>query len=155
MIPARSYIKPEITKLLQEFRMNRLKVKGVTDFTNVKQVSKAVNSCARHPHVRGDYLQTVSNNYPGVQTYEDTRHKTFIQCVTYITHDEFSLIKPFMEINEDEIDRGVADLDEYALHTVFMDSDEDKDEDEPKVTFKLEQLSLHSVKPREYTGTSS
>ena len=71
MSDIQSQIKSEIAKLLQEFRMNRLKEKGVTDFTDVDKVIKAIYSCAKHSLVREGYLQVVSNNYPDVQAYKD------------------------------------------------------------------------------------
>ena len=75
----RSQIKSEITKLLHEYRMNSLKEKGVTDFTDVDKVIKAIYSCVKHPLVREGYLQAVSNNYPDIQAYKD--------ILKYVTYD--------------------------------------------------------------------
>ena len=98
MSSTRLQTKSEIAKLLQGFRMYRLKEKGVTDFTDVDRVIRAIHSCVKNSYVRESYLQLVSDNYPDVQAYKYIlKYVTFSDImksdVTCITPSESLFIK--------------------------------------------------------------
>lgn len=111
-------IKSEITKLLYQFRITRLENIGITDFTDVDKVIRAIYLRANCSVLREGYLQAVSNRYPDIQAYKDILkyvsfdHMGQDKTYTYVTRVEYSFIEPSMGA-EDYEGRGCSDDGNY------------------------------------------